>query len=89
MSAISEVLTRLSVPPPGALPGSGPATILGSALLCTVVFALLQATGLALPRAPKRRLSPGDALEWNLRVVSTLHAIVLTIGTFDEVVVLF
>jgi hypothetical protein len=82
MSAITEVLTRLSVPPPGAQPGSGPATIVGSAALCAVVFALLQATGLALPRSPKRPLSKGDALEWNLRVVSTLHAIVLTVGEF-------
>jgi hypothetical protein len=80
-STIKEVVTLLSTPPPGARAGSGPGTILGTALACGAVFAFLQATGAALPKGRGRRLAKaGDALEWNLRVVSTLHAVLLTVG---------
>lgn len=73
-----DVIRRLSVPPHGAKLGSGPETILGSALACCLLFVLLQTTRLALPRAPK--LKRADVLQWNMRVVSTVHAAILTVG---------
>ena len=80
MAAVLDVLTRLSVPPPGARPGSGPSTILASTLVCAAAFLLLHATGAALPTS--KRLKRKDAIEWNLRVVSTVHAVVLSLGAF-------
>lgn len=73
-----DVIRRLAVAPPGAKVGSGPETILGSALACSLFFGLLQSTGLALPKAPK--LKRADVLQWNMRVVSTVHAVILTVG---------
>ena len=73
-----DVIRRLAVAPPGAKIGSGPETILGSALVSSLFFGLLQSTGLALPKAPK--LKRADVLQWNMRVVSTVHALILTVG---------
>ena len=74
-----DVIRRLSVPPEGAKLGSGPETILGSAVACSVLFGVLQATGAALPKdGPK--LKRADVLQWNMRVVSTVHALILTVG---------
>ena len=73
-----DVIRRLAVAPPGAKAGSGPETILGSALACSLFFGLLQSTGIALPKAPK--LKRADVLQWNMRVVSTVHASILTVG---------
>ena len=60
MAAVLDVLTRLSVPPPGARPGSGPATIVASTLVCAAAFLLLHATGAALPAS--KRLKRKDAI---------------------------
>jgi len=77
-AAMLDVIRRLAVAPPGAKVGSGPETILGSALACSLLFGLLQSTGLALPKSPK--LKRADVLQWNMRVVSTVHAAILTVG---------
>jgi len=77
-----DVIRRLSVPPKGAKFGSGPETILGSAVVCSILFGILQATGIALPKnGPK--LKRADVLQWNMRVVSTVHALILTVGALE------
>ena len=74
-----DVLARLSVPPPDAKPGSGPATIAASTAVCAAGFIVLHWSGAALPRSV--RLKRSDAIEWNLRGrVSTLHAVVADAG---------
>jgi hypothetical protein len=64
--------------PKGAEFGSHPATIAIACLTCWSLFLLLQQTGWLKPR---RKLSRGEALEWDIRTVSTLHAVILVIGS--------
>eukprot|EP00884_Botryococcus_braunii_P004604 jgi/Botrbrau1/14144/Bobra.182_3s0085.1 len=78
--AVMDLWTRLSRPPPGAEFGSHPFTILVAVAVCAGSLLVLQTTGLLLPR--KAKLKFADQLEWNLRIVSTLHAITLVIGAY-------
>jgi hypothetical protein len=79
LAPIVETVKLLLKPPPDGEQGSTPSTIGAAFLTCAVTFMFLQMTGIALPR--RRRLKFGDQLEWNLRVISTIHAIVLVVGT--------
>lgn len=75
---VVDTVRRLMSPPPDAQFGSHPYTILASIAVCAGTLLFLQNTRLLLPR--RVQLKKSDELEWNLRVVSTLHAITLVIG---------
>ena len=76
---MSEFLHRLLRPPEGASFGSHPLTIVAAAAGFWLLFAVFQYTGWVVPSTGKK-LSREEALEWNIRAVSTIHAIVLVIG---------
>ena len=76
---MSEFLHRLLRPPEGASFGSHPLTIVAAAAGFWLLFAAFQYTGWVVPSTEKK-LSREEALEWNIRAVSTIHAIVLVIG---------
>ena len=78
-SGMSEFLHRLLRPPEGASFGSHPLTIVAAAAGFWLLFAAFQYTGWVVPSTEKK-LSREEALEWNIRAVSTIHAIVLVMG---------
>ena len=73
-----DIWHRLIATPKGGEWGASPWTIVGSFVACAVALAALDISGCALPRKPLKR---GDRIEWNVRVVSSIHAVVLVIGT--------
>ena len=75
---LTDVWERLLITPKGGGWGASPWTIVGSFLTCTLTLAVLISSGCALPRKPLKR---ADRIEWNVRVVSSIHAVVLVLGT--------
>lgn len=72
-----DIWDRLLVTPKGGEWGASPWTIVGSFLLCCLTLAVIDSTGCALPRKTLKR---SDRIEWNVRIVSSIHAVVLVIG---------
>ena len=75
-----DVWDRLLASPKGGEWGASPWTIIGSFLACSGLLALIDSTGCCLPR---HKLKRPDRIEWNVRIVSSVHAIVLVIGTHE------
>ncbi|DBA95616.1 hypothetical protein WJX82_002044 [Trebouxia sp. C0006] len=76
---LTDVWERLLITPKGGEWGASPWTIVGSFLICTLTLAVLVISGCALPRKPLKR---ADRIEWNVRVVSSIHAVVLVLGAY-------
>ncbi len=76
-----DIWDRLLTSPKGGEWGASPWTIVGSFLACTLTLAAFDITGCALPRKPLKR---ADRIEWNVRIVSSIHAVVLVIGTYAD-----
>lgn len=79
MSTIArDVWQRLLAKPEDGQFGASPWTIIASFLSCALLLAYFESTGVALPRKPLKRRA--DRIEWNVRVISSIHAIVLVVG---------
>lgn len=76
---LQDVWNRLLAKPQGGQFGASPWTIILSFLTCALFFAYLEQTGVALPRKQLKR-GRADRIEWNVRVVSSVHAVVLVVG---------
>lgn len=76
-------LQNLLYPPPGAHPWSHPKTIVATFLLCWLSFLVMQGTGMTLP---KQILKRKDQVEWHSRVISSVHALVLCLGEYINVI---
>lgn len=77
---IGEVWEKLLAKPKGGEWGASPWTIILSFLTCSVVLAVIDSTGCCLPR---QKLKRADRIEWNVRIVSSIHAIVLVVGMLE------
>jgi len=75
---LTDMWDRLLITPKVGEWGSSPWTIVGSFLTCALTLAVLDISGCALPRKPLKR---ADRIEWSVRVVSSIHAVVLVLGT--------
>ncbi len=78
VAMLTNMWERLLITPKGGGWGASPWTIVGSFLTCTLTLAVLDISGCALPRKPLKR---ADRIEWNVRLVSSIHAVVLVLGT--------
>ena len=75
---MKDIWDRLLATPKGGEWGASPWTIVGSFFACCLTLAVIDSTGCFLPRKTLKR---ADRIEWNVRLVSSIHAIVLVIGT--------
>ena len=75
---LADLWDKLLTKPKGGEWGASPWTIVASFLACSVTLAMIDSTGCCLPR---KQLKRADRIEWNVRLVSSIHAIVLVIGT--------
>ena len=76
-----DILNRLLTTPIGGEWGASPWTIVASFLTCCATLAVIDSTGCALPQKSLKR---ADRIEWNVRIVSSIHAIVLVIGIVPQ-----
>ena len=76
-----DIWNRLLARPQDGQFGASPWTIILSFLSCALFFAYLEQTGVALPRQKLKR-GRADRIEWNVRIVSSVHAIVLVVGEY-------
>lgn len=74
---MKDIWDRLLVAPTGGEWGASPWTIVGSFFACCLTLAVIDSTGCFLPRKTLKR---ADRIEWNVRLVSSIHAVVLVIG---------
>lgn len=76
-----DIWNRLLARPQDGQFGASPWTIILSFLSCALLFAYLDQTGVSLPRQQLKR-GRADRIEWNVRIVSSVHAIVLVVGEY-------
>lgn len=74
---MQDLWNRLAATPKGGEWGASPWTIVVSFLTCALALAVVDGTGCALPRKALKR---ADRVEWNVRIVSSIHAVVLVLG---------
>ncbi|KAL3143844.1 hypothetical protein ABBQ32_003667 [Trebouxia sp. C0010 RCD-2024] len=74
-----DIWNRLLTTPTGGAWGASPWTIVGSFLACCATLAVIDGTGCFLPRQSLKR---ADRIEWNVRIVSSIHALVLVVGAY-------
>ena len=75
----ADIWNKLLAKPQDGQFGASPWTIIISFVSCALLFAYLEQTGAALPRKQLKR-GRADRIEWNVRVVSSIHAVVLVVG---------